>query len=262
MRITRGLNVLFCSLEMNLKVMCREFTLCHANNRKIHMLPPEILVETYKEAELTDEQEDFLFRLSNEDLTTNPNYGTLLINHPNKTSYSLPDLADKLATVEQTVMPIHVLVVDYITYMHPAPAGRWAPTRTEDYNAMIKDLKRLCLAHRNRAGQPAPIMCLTAAQISRKGLDEAMKREGLYDLQAFSTYTEIERSADIAMTVLMTPEMRKIGQLKLQVLKNRDGAVPAEPLTLNVDFEHGSSLRERDERNQVETFNALRSLAF
>jgi hypothetical protein len=104
------------------------------------------------------------------------------------------------------------------------------------------------------------MICLTAAQISRKGLEEAMKRDGLYDLQAFSTYTEIERAADIAMTVLMTADMRKAGQLKLQVLKNRDGIVPTEPLTLTVDFAHGWRLQELDERNPTETLNVLRIL--
>jgi hypothetical protein len=106
------------------------------------------------------------------------------------------------------------------------------------------------------------MICLTAAQISRKGLDEAMKRDGLYNLQAFSTYTEIERSADIALTALMTPEMRKAGQVKLQVLKNRDGAVPTEPLTLNVDFEHGSHVQELSALAPAERLNALRTLNF
>jgi replicative DNA helicase len=260
--ITHGLNVFFCSLEMNLEVTCREFSLYHANHKQLYPNTPEILVDTYKKGELTDEQEDFLFRFANERLTQNSCYGVLAINHPNKSGYSLPDLAEKLAMVEQTMMPVHVLVIDYITYMNPVPTSRMAPVRIDDYNDMIKDLKRLCLAHRNREGKPAPMICLTAAQISRKGLDEAMKREGLYDLQAFSTYTEIERSADIAMTALMTPEMRSGRQLKLQVLKNRDGVVPTEPLTLNVDFAHGSRLRELNERDPVETANALRTLAF
>lgn len=260
--LTYGLNVFFCSLEMNLEVVCREFSLYHANHKKIFPNTPEILVDTYKRGELTAEQEDFQFEFVNKDLVENPNYGVLCINHPNKSRYSLTDLADKLAMIEQTQMPIHVLVIDYITYMNPVPPDwRWSVGPAE-YNDMIKDLKRLCLSHRDREGKPAPLICLTAAQISRKGLDEAMKRDGLYDLQAFSTYTEIERSADVAMTVLMTPEMRNAGQLKLQVLKNRDGAVPTEPLTLNVDFAHGSRLRQLDERDPEQNLNALRSLVF
>jgi len=142
-----------------------------------------------------------------------------------------------------------VLVVDYITYMSPVPSDRIAPVRNEDYNQLVRDLKRTCLANRGRDGQPKPLICLTAAQISRRAYYEAVKQGGRYDLGAFSTYTEIERSADIALTALMTPEMRNAGQLKLQVQKNRDGVVPPEPLLLNVDFTRGSRLQELDQRD-------------
>ena len=47
-----------------------------------------------------------------------------------------------------------------------------------------------------------------------------------------------------------------------QVLKNRDGAVPTEPLTLNVNFEHGSRVQELGSLSQAETLDALRSLNF
>ncbi len=60
----------------------------------------------------------------------------------------------------------------------------------------------------------------------------------------------------------MTPEMRKLGQLKLQVLKNRDGVVPTEPVTLSVDFTHGSLVRELSDRTSDDAINALRSLNF
>jgi hypothetical protein len=37
-----------------------------------------------------------------------------------------------------------------------------------------------------------------------------------------------------------------------------DRTMPAEPLTLNVDFEHGSCLQQLDERDPTETLNASR----
>ena len=89
-----------------------------------------------------------------------------------------------------------------------------------------------------------------------------MKRDGLYDLQAFSTYTEIERSADIALTSPHDPGgMPTLGQLKLQVLKNRDGVVPTEPLTLHIDFAHGFRLQELHQRTFGADCHSLRSLA-
>ncbi len=258
--IEYGLNVAFWSMEMSRDATRTMFMLLNANNKERYPATPMVPVGSYKEGTLTDEQEDFLDTVSNRDLTENPNYGTLLIEQPNKADFSLTDLTGRLRMIEQTVMPVQVLVVDYITHMNPVPIGRLAPVRNDDYNYMIHDLKRLCLTYRDGKGKSAPLICLTAAQISRKGLEEAMKRDGLYDLQAFSTYTEIERSADIALTALMTPEMRNLGQLKLQVLKNRDGVVPTEPLTLHIDFTHGFHLRQLDERDPAETLNALRTL--
>jgi hypothetical protein len=248
-------------MEMSRNETRTMFTLLHANDKERYPNTPMVPVMSYKEGTLTDEQEDFLNTVANWDLTKNPNFGSLLIEQPNKADFSLTDLAGRLRMIEQTMMPVQVLVIDYITHMNPVPIGRLAPVRNDDYNFMIHDLKRLCLTHRDRGGKSAPLICLTAAQISRKGLEEAMKRDGLYDLQAFSTYTEIERSADIALTSLMTPEMRKLGQLKLQVLKNRDGMVPTEPLTLHIDFAHGFHLQGLHQRTFEEISAGLRSLA-
>ncbi len=259
--IEYGLNVAFWSMEISRDATRTMFVLLHANNKERYPNTPIVPVGSYKEGTLTDEQEDFLVTVSNWDLTENPNFGTLLIEQPNKPDFSLTDLTGRLRMIEQTKMPVHVLVIDYITHMSPVPIGRLAPVRNDDYNFMIHDLKRLCLTYRNREGKAAPLICLTAAQISRKGLEEAMKRDGLYDLQAFSTYTEIERSADIALTSLMTPEMRNLGQLKLQVLKNRDGVVPTEPLTLHIDFAHGFHLQELHQRTFEQIATSLRSLA-
>ena len=259
--IVYGLNVAFWSLEMSRDATRTMFALLHANNKERYPHTPMVPVGSYKEGTLDDEQEDFMVTLSNWDLTANPNYGSLYIEQPNKPDFSLADLTGRLRMIEQTMMPVQVLVIDYITRLNPVPIGRLAPVRIDDYNHMIQDLKRLCLTYRDREGKSAPLICLTAAQISRKGYEEAMKRDGLLDLQAFSTYTEIERSADIALTSLMTPEMRNLGQLKLQVLKNRDGVVPTEPLTLHIDFAHGLRVQELHQRTFEERARGLRSLA-
>ena len=255
-----GLNVAFWSLEMSCDATRTMFALLHANNKERYPHTPVVPVGSYKEGTLDDAQEDFMVTISNWDLTTNANYGSMLIEQPNKADFSLGDLTGRLRMIEQTIMPVQVLVIDYITHMNPVPIDRLAPVRNDDYNFMIHDLKRLCLTYRDREGKSAPLICLTAAQISRKGYEEAMKRDGLFDLQAFSTYTEIERSADIALTSLMTPEMRNLGQLKLQVLKNRDGVVPTEPLTLHIDFAHGYRVQELHLRTFEEMINGLRNL--
>ena len=49
----------------------------------------------------------------------------------------------------------------------PISSSKFASVRIDDYNHMIQDLKRLCLTYRDREGKSAPLICLTAAQISR-----------------------------------------------------------------------------------------------
>ena len=141
-----------CSLEMSRDATRTMFTLFHANNKQLYPNTPDVPVSSYKEGTLDDAEEDFMVTISNWDLTTNPNYGSLLIEQPNKADFSLADLTGRLRMIEQTMMPVQVLVIDYITHMNPVPIDRLAPVRNDDYNLMIHDLKRLCLTYRDSRG--------------------------------------------------------------------------------------------------------------
>jgi hypothetical protein len=260
-----ALNVVFMTLEMSADVVMLMFRLLHANDARRFQYPPKILHEDYKNGTLTDEQQDFLFNVAVKDLTENTNYGSLLVEQPGQSRFTMADLAQRIAAIGQTIMPVHVLVIDYVTYMHPVPIDRIIPPQTADYNQLIKELKRLCLVHRNAKGEKAPIICFTAAQISRRAYAEALKQDNRYGIDAFSTYTEIERSADIAMTTLLTDPMRAASQLQLQVHKNRDGAVPPDPLLLYIDLKHGMGIEElgsshRTATSALETVRMLQSL--
>ena len=84
------------------------------------------------------------------DFEHNPSYGTLQIEQPGKALYTMDDLTRWLITLEKTLMPIHVLVIDYVTYMHRVRnTERFVPPQIPDYNQMIRELKRICLTHRN-----------------------------------------------------------------------------------------------------------------
>ncbi len=57
-------------------------------------------------------------------------------------------------------------------------------------------------------------------------------------------YSEIEKSADIIISVLMTPEMKTHETIRLQNIKNRNGAVVLEPVDLKIDLPHGWTISE------------------
>ncbi len=69
---TYGLNVVFISLEMSHDAV-RSYSHCSMPTTSgCFRLRPISRVEHFKEGQLTDEQEDFLLKLANRDLTRNP----------------------------------------------------------------------------------------------------------------------------------------------------------------------------------------------
>jgi DnaB-like helicase C terminal domain len=258
--IEHGLNVAFWSLEMEAEVVRTQFAILHANNKILFPDTPRIRYQDYKLGKLDAEQEDFVFRHAGPDFAMNPAYGSLLIEQPNSSRFTLADLTRRIGEIETTEGPVHALVIDYVTYMHPLPADRIVPPQPSDYNQMIKELKRTCLAHRHANGQSGPLICLTAAQISRRGYAEALKQNGTYELAAFSTYTEIERSADIAITSFM--DQQNPSNLYLQVLKNRDGKTRPERLQLYIDPEGGFGMYEMRQHNAEEIRKVMSEFRF
>lgn len=254
-----GLNVAFWSFEMKADVVRMLFIIMHANNKAIFPNTPHVKYEDFKHGALTPEVEDFVFRVVAPDFMKNVNYGTLYIDQPNKSRYTLLDLGQKLKELESNLMPVHGVALDYLTMMYPQISERASPQQS-DYNQMIKDFKNMALTHRNAAGLASPFIAMTAAQISRAGYEAAMKNNGIYEITAFAQYSEIERSSDQLFSTLMTAEMRDTNQIRLQNHKNRDGQVITDPLNLYVDLAGGFGLSEIAERNQEEVVNALQSL--
>ena len=142
---------------------------------------------------------------------------------------------------------------------YPLANERSRPDRS-DYNQMIKEYKNLLLTHKNVRGELAPLIGISPAQISRKGLLDCLKNDGIYTTDAFAEYSEIEKSADLLFTVLMTEEMKVLSQMRLQNLKGRDTGTYPDPITLSVDLEHGHGISTIKEQSQEEIISAIQSL--
>ena len=117
----------------------------------------------------------------------------------NKSKFRLSDLQASLLALE-TTMPVHCCVVDYLTLMYPLESERGYPQRA-DYNDLIKAFKNLLITHRDIRGNVAPMLGITAHQISRHGFDACVKADGRYDVTAFTDYSEIEKSAEFIKEV-------------------------------------------------------------
>lgn len=256
-----GMNGYFLSIEMTAEVVRNLFFIMHANNKKIFPSTPMVVYNDLKKGILDPEAEDFLINVAIPDFLNNPAYGTILVEQPPSSRFSLVDFEQRVNEVEHQIMPLDFSAVDYLTMLYPSSTGgRLVRIDRTDYNQMFKDYKQIGLGHRRANGDKHPMINMTAAQISRKGREEAIKQDGIYTLQAIAEYSEIERSSDVVFTSLLTSEMRAANQLRLQNLKNRDGAIVIDPKNLFCDFPHGFALSEIRERTQAEIVQALQTM--
>lgn len=254
-----GLNVIFFSFEMDYETIRMLFAIMHANNKKIFPNTPKISVEAFSEGRLSDEEYDFLMNVADADFRTNPSYGSLYIDQPNKSRYRLTDLEQKIKEIETTIMPVHAVAADYLTMMWPIASDKSQPS-SSDYNQLFKDYKNMALTHRDRSGKIVGFLAMTAAQISRAGFEEAQKSDGVYEMSAFSHYSEIERSADILLSSYAPPDYRDLSKIRLQNLKNRAGAVTTEPVDLCCEYAMGFNILAMETRSTAEVVTALQNL--
>lgn len=253
------LNCYYCSLEMSYEKMKLLFLALHANNKEKFPGTPPIAYEKIKEGSLSPEEKDFVFSTVAQDFYSNSEYGTLYLEYPNKSRYRLSDIKSKVIELENTVMPVHAVAVDYLTMLYPLESDKGSPERN-DYNQIVKEFKNIALSHRHREGHPAPFIAITPAQISRGGLDNAMKNNNYYDLSALREYSELESSADIVMTTMLLPDMRERKVVSVQNLKNRDGRVETEAVELACDLDLGFNISDGKRRTSLEETQALANL--
>ena len=75
------------------------------------------------------------------------------------------------------------------------------------------------------------------SQINRQGKQKADKNHGRYTLNALAEFNELERGAQVAMTIYTNEEMKGSKEATVQILKNRNGRTIDEPLSVYADGE-------------------------
>ena len=253
------MNCCFFSFEMSHDIILSLFHLLHANNKKIFPGTPYLSNEKFKKGEFSEEEKNF-FDQAAKDFSKEGDYGTLFLEQPNKAKFNLIDLQMRIKNIESTIMPVNVIGIDYLSLMYPMVGGNKSPDM-EDYNQMIRDFKNYILTHSNREGVVEPIIGLTPAQISRKGFTECLKNDGRYTLDAIRYYSEMEMSADVVFTTLLTDAMRDSSQLRIQNLKHRDGKIIIDPIEVYCDFINGYSIGEIKQRSESEIAEILKTLS-
>lgn len=218
--LMQGLNCMFVSLEMDYSSIETSFYTLHANNYKVFGFSnPKVTTKKVREATLSDDEEDYLFNQVIEDFNNNDSYGSLYILQP-ESDFSMDELFMETNRVNQTVMPLDVLVIDYaIPLIKPHKKG--SQFTTEDYNAAHRRLRLHGLSFDHGRG----LCTINAWQASRSGFEDALSKknkDNLYSLMAIGQYNAIEKDSTHIFSIIQTPEMIAEGIAQIQHLKSRE----------------------------------------
>lgn len=213
------------TLEMSLEEMQDMVYVLHTSNvERWAGTPYEKLVglveyNAVREGKLTTELRDFYFAAM-DDLETNEDYGRLYVVQPDKSTFTVEDVNVKCLEINSELQSkgrkLEFIVIDYLRLMGVEKSFRSAGER-EDLNNIIKGIKRLLLTFNNGQG----LRGLTPHQIKREGYVRALANGGMYLLSDLSDTSEIEKSADVVITLFMDDAMRKSGVFKICCLKAR-----------------------------------------
>lgn len=230
----QGLNVLFVPLETSQEQTENFFYCLHANNYKHFQgqKPPRITNKTITHGRMTKREEDYL-KLVVEDYNTNDNIGSMYVLQPDDSKYSMDTLMADIHRIHNSVMPIDVLVLDYISILKPSSTTRYIDTTA--INQMHTRMRQEMLAFDGGAG----FTYIGACQINRKGYKDMLAdKEHLYDLTAIGDFNAIERDSTLLFSIARTMEDENNRVARIQCLKTRDDRkVP--PFIINFDGETG-----------------------
>jgi replicative DNA helicase len=239
-----GWNTAFITLEMSFSEIRDRIYVLHSCNPIFKKKYPQyehivgkISYNNVRYGKLSKEEKEYFFKVCEDIEENSSSYGKFYIWQPEKTVTTLSDIELKFKEYQQDLQLIgkdlDFGVIDYVSLLG---ADEWEKTRdhNETLNNVIKNLKRLCLTFNNGKG----LRILTPHQANREGYKEAKKNEGVYDLTALSNTHEIERSADLVISIFKFDSTGDNNRLKFCCLKNRRN-VHFSPFDACIDFNTG-----------------------
>lgn len=234
-----GLNVLYVSGETLIDTILRRLTVRHTRDPRFGV-PGGVPSMAVRSGALTPEQAA-AYQGASIDLTTNDGYGQLaVVQMPMRATFdSVEELLKRYEAEFHHPDParagVHVLVVDSIDMVKaPRPAASRVGYSVQInerglISSAIEDFAQLAINHDGGRG----LIVVSPYQIKRDSYEEAIAREGTarYNLSCLADTSTAERRASVVLSLLRVPSSP--GQLRSQILKNRDG--PTSEFILELD---------------------------
>ncbi len=179
------------------------------------------------------------------DFETNSGYGRVYIVQVPR-SANVAYIESKLTRVQRQ-FPIDLAVMDYLALLRPE---RRRNSEREELSGMLKEAKQVCTTFNDGAGIPL----VSPWQVNRTARAEA-ERQGGYTSAGLAETAEASNSADIILSLLAPLDNdARVCNLKLQVLKNRDGE-KASSIDVQVDYATSRFWSERGRDARVQTID-------
>jgi hypothetical protein len=230
----QGFNVLHITLEQTYEEEMSIYGIIHSHHPKWGG-KFRISKKTYDDGNLTDEEEDFLFKVVIPDLANLP--GKLIVRQPSDgTSW---DSLKMIAEIINQTTPLDMFFVDYLTLC----STHSLTNADAEHERNIKDAKQFALNFAESNG----LIFLTPIQGNRKGWEEAQQNDGVWDMTGVFRYSEFDKSFDSILSVFVDADLLAESQLKISSAKTRRSAgVPVFKAALN---NHAGVISNNEEIN-------------
>lgn len=222
--VQRGLGILYLSLEIpGDTVYFRQLS------RHSYQLDQTTAVsfKTIKDNVLTDEQKTRLIQVEKDYKETNK--GSLRILDLSYGIDFTPSSFGAFLEKEYRRKKFDVLILDYLQLVkHTVVRGY---DDMEIMNKVMGIIRQKTVA----IGDGDSIISVTLSQANREGIHKADRNNGAYTLSALAESNELERSAATVIGLYMNDILRSSGEIKYQLLKNREGTLIETPQVTFID---------------------------
>lgn len=135
---------------------------------------------------------------------------------------------------EETGKGIDLLIVDHVQMLAYSDQGSRLSENTV-INRWCNYFRSNCLDFLKSKRQ---IHVILVAQINRQGYLKAAKNNGMYDLTALKEANELETCAAVILGIFSDPSLVASSQVRIGIMKNRDGSRSSDAYTCPADFAH------------------------
>lgn len=233
--INAGKNVCYVSLEVPKEHLLYDILSRHSNNTKFSRAVGHFDMKKHK---LSENDKNLVFKTILEDYKEIKGKALFLDESDIKsyTKLGLEQLfreADKML-VDLTGHGVDLLIIDHAQLLKFNESGFNLKDPYQVVNYYTSFLRQQSISFLGTGRQVATIVL---SQTSREGYKSAVKRQGQYDLTALAEANELERASQNVIGLYLDESLKNSKQVKVQVLKARDGATMPEPVTVFADPE-------------------------